>query len=345
MSDGGRTAAHPVDLFESLERQPYRFGFFQALRRLECLDPTKPRWGESKTVQDDAVRLGQEPSLAFAPAALSKYRKDGDGRAARLGVWFFGLFGPHGALPLHLTDYARRRLENQGDATLVRFLDIFHHRMLSLFYRAWSAAQPTTQFDRARLSEPNTDRFARYVASLLGLGMKSLRRRDAMPDLAKLHYAGWLACQTRSAEGLRAILSDFLRLPIRIEQFVGHWLELPNDCRCRLAQSRASCELGNNLTLGARVWECQSTFRIAVGPLAFGDFQELLPGRDWLRRLVAVVRNYVGDALRWELNLVLRKEEVPPLVLGRQCQLGWTTWLTGTQRETDAHEVMIQPCP
>ena len=122
----------------------------------------------------------------------------------RLAVNFFGLFGPNGPLPLHLTEYARNRLRAESDPTLVRFIDLFHHRMLTLFYRVWAAAQPTVSFDR-----PETDRFALYVGSLFGLGMPSLRNRDAFPDLARLHYAGQLACQTRHPDGLNAMISDY----------------------------------------------------------------------------------------------------------------------------------------
>ena len=173
------------------------------------------------------MRLAQEPSVVFAPATLAALEPEQDGpaqdhRAARLLVHFFGLFGPDGALPLHLTEYARDRRRNHRDPTFQRFADIFHHRALSLFYRAWANARPTVSLDR-----PEQDRFALYVGALIGLGMDSLRDRDAMPDLAKLHFAGHLAGQTRHAEGLGSILSSFFRTPVRIEGFIGAWLGLP----------------------------------------------------------------------------------------------------------------------
>ena len=124
-------------------------------------------------------------------------------------VHFFGLFGPDGPLPLHLTEYARDRSRNHRDPSLQRFADIFHHRALSLFYRAWANSRPTISFDR-----PEDDRFALYTGALIGLGMESLRNRDAMPDLTKLHFAGHLSCQTRHAEGLASILSEFFKMPV-----------------------------------------------------------------------------------------------------------------------------------
>lgn len=294
--------------------------------------------GQSQKLADDPIRLAQQPSLAFAPSTLASFEPGQDGRPPRLEVLFLGLFGPNGPLPLRLTEYARDRQRNAGDPTFERFLDVFHHRMLSLFYRAWASAQPTVSFDR-----PASDRFGVYVASLLGLGMPSLRHRDAMPDLAKLHYAGQLVGQTRHAEGLRAILAGFFKLPVAIAEFIGEWLALPEPSRCRLGESRETGTLGVTAFVGGRVWGCQDKFRILFGPLSLADYRRLLPGGDSLPRLVAVVRNYIGEPLNWDVQLVLRKEDIPPCKLGERGQLGWTTWLASATFDEDADDLVLSP--
>ena len=154
MAGKKRTTSSAVEMVRALEDEPHRYGFFQALRVLECAHPDRPRVGESTRPTEDAIRLAQEPSLAFAPATLASFQAGQKGFPPRLSVLFFGLFGPNGPLPLHLTEYARDRLRNEHDPTFSRFADIFHHRMLSLFYRAWAVAQPTVNFDR-----PQSDRF------------------------------------------------------------------------------------------------------------------------------------------------------------------------------------------
>ena len=133
----------------------------QALRRLETLFVDAPRLGRSLRPAEDPVRLTQEPSLAFAAATLAGFQLPKNGIPPRLSIAFGGLLGPQGPLPLHFTEYARDRIINSRDTTLTRFLDIFHHRMLSLVYRAWADAQPTVQFDR-----PNSDRFRAALATL-----------------------------------------------------------------------------------------------------------------------------------------------------------------------------------
>jgi type VI secretion system protein ImpH len=339
MAGENRAAADAVALSQALAREPHQFDFFQVLRRLECSYRDRPRLGRSRRPADDPIRLAQPASMAFAPSTLAACESGKEGRPPRLEVNFFGLLGPNGPLPLHLTEYARDRLRNAHDPTFVRFLDLFHHRLLSLFYRAWAEAQPTVQFDR-----PDEDRFSVYVGSLFGLGMASLRHRDAMPDLAKLHYAGRLACQTRHAEGLEAILADFFKLPVTIEQFVPHWMELPVDCRWQLGTLPETGRLGVNTVVGERVWDCQHKFRIRFGPLSLEDYQRLLPGGLSLERLAALVRNCLGDEMSWDLHLILQQADVPPLKLGGEIgRLGWTTWLLGQPLARDADDLYLHP--
>jgi type VI secretion system protein ImpH len=336
MATDHRPASDLVELIAALQREPFRFDFFQTLRRLEAAHASKPRIGESVKAAADPVRLGQEPDTRFAPATIARLLAARGGQAPRLLVYFLGLLGANGPLPLHLTEYARDRLRNADDPTFARFLDVFNHRMLELFYRAWAQAQPTASFDR-----PQSDRFGVYVAALFGLGMPAFLERDAMTDLAKRHFAGHLSCQARHADGLRAILGDVLQMPVAIQELVGHWLDLPADCRWRLGESMGTGSMGLNATVGARVWDRQCKFRIRVGPVALIDYERLLPGGRSLRGLVAMVRNYVGDQFAWDLNLVLAEPEVPPLRLGAKGYLGWTTWLTSRRLGRDGDDLLL----
>jgi type VI secretion system protein ImpH len=338
MAGEDRDQAAAVALFEQLHQAPYKFDFYQALRRFECAFADKPRLGHSQRPVDDPIRLGQEPSLGFAPASLAGFTPGQKGLPGRLNVYLFGLLGPNGPLPLHLTEHARDRLRNHHDPTFARFLDIFHHRLLTLFYRSWASAQPTVNYDR-----PKSDRFALYVGSTFGLGMPSLRHRDSLPDLAKLHYAGRFACPTRNREGLRGIVGGFFGLPVEIEEFVGQWLELREVDFCRLGALAGISSLGRSITVGSRTWECQQKFRIVLGPLSLGQYESLLPGRENQGKLIALVRNYIGRELDWDVRLILRKREVPPLQLGGKGALGRTTWLLSHPRDRDADDLSFSP--
>jgi type VI secretion system protein ImpH len=319
-----------------LRTEAHRFSFYAVMRLLEALHPERPRFGQSLRPAQDVIRLQQEPSVVHAPAAMAGFETDDDGTPDRLKVYFFGLFGPDGPLPLHLTEFARDRRRNHGDRTFQAFADLFHHRLLSLFYRAWADSRPTVSFDR-----PDQDRFAHYVRALIGLATPGLHNRDAMPDLTKLHFAGLLAAQPRNAEGLGQILSAFFDVPVRVESLLGAWLSLPDSDYSRLSDSRANAELGKTTLLGKRVWSRQHKFRIVFGPLSLADYRRLLPGGLSLHRLIPIVRNYAGDALIWDVALILRAEEVPKIQLGRQGQIGWTTWLAPRRASADAADLFL----
>jgi len=338
MASTHRPTSDAVTFEQALTTQPFKFGFYQTLRRLECIYHDKPRLGTSLRPIDDAVRLAQEPSLAFAPSTLASFKCGQNGDVSQLAVYFFGLFGPNGPLPLHLTEYARDRLRNSDDTTLTEFVNMFHHRMLSLFYRSWANAQPTVNFDR-----PSHDRFRTYVGALFGLGMPSLRDRDEIPDLTKLHFAGRLSSHTRNAEGLVAMIQRFFNFPAAIEQFVGEWLKLPGNSLCRLGVSPLTASLGINIAIGERVWQCQQKFRIVIGPLEYSDYQRMLPGRESGKRLRAMVRNYIGDSMDWDVKLVLKKEKLPPMRLGMDDLLGWNTWLGKPPGIDNVDDLILEP--
>jgi type VI secretion system protein ImpH len=332
----GATVGRETDVvafFAALAEAPYRYDFYQTLRRLECLHDSRPRWGRALRPVDEPVRLGQDPDLSFAPAPLASFDAGQDGRPPRLQVRLFGLLGPNGPMPLHITEYARERLRHAGDPTLSRFLDLFHHRFLTLFYRAWAQAQPHVNRDR-----PKDDRFAVYVGAFLGVSTTAFRERDTLPDLAKFFHVGALIRHSRNPEGLVAILQQFFRVPVQIQEFVGHWMSLGGSERTYLRRDGAM--LGSGAVLGARVWDRQNKFRIRLGPLTLAQYESFLPGGPMLQKLVDWVRLYCSLELDWDVRLVLDRRQVPTLRLGGG-RLGWTTWLGERPGNADAGELCL----
>jgi type VI secretion system protein ImpH len=318
MAGDGRNPARALALMAALEAEPQRFELFQALRRIECAFRERPRLGEAIRPADEPVRLSQEPAVAFAERPIAGLIPGGEG-PPRLVNRAFGVFGPNGPLPLHLTEYARDRLRNSGDRTLARFLDVFHHRMLTLFYRAWADAEPSVSRDR-----PAADRFAVYVGSLFGMGLPSTRDRDLVSDATKLYYAGLLARQTRNADGLAAMVGDHFGVTARVEEFMGEWVEMPVGSRSRLG--KANCTLGVDALVGTKAFIRAGKFRVTLGPLSREEFDAFLPGAARLPRLASLVHAYAGDELAWDLKLKLAHPEWRPMTLGRS-RLGWDSWI------------------
>jgi len=324
--------------------EPWRYDFFHALRWIDAYHVDKPRLGTARRPLDEPVRLGQVPDLSFAPSALHSVAPATTHAKARIDVRFFGLFGPNGPLPFHLTEYARHRLLHQGDASFARFADMFHHRLLLLFYRAWAQAQPTVGLDR-----PDHDRFSAFVGSLIGVGIPELLQRDAVPDHAKFHFSGLFSRQVRNADGLATILSGFLKRRVRIEQFAGCWLSLEVTERTRIGglpskRLRPSSTLGGGSVLGGMVWDRQHNFRVHIGPLELQVFESLLPGGRALPAVDALIKQYIGLEFGWDLRLSLKPDQVRGCQPGRFGRLGWTTWL-GMKSRLQVAELTLVPRP
>ncbi|WP_418316661.1 type VI secretion system baseplate subunit TssG [Piscinibacter sakaiensis] len=332
-----RPARDHLSLFRAIAEEPTAYGFFHATRLIECHFSDLPRIGTSRRLRDDPVRFSQEATLAFALSTVASL-KFSDESPPRLSVCFTGLTGPNGPLPLHLTEFARDRLRNHGDRTILRFIDTFHHRIFGMFYRAWADAQPTVSLDR-----PDQDPFGDRLACLAGYGGPTMQERDAAPDFAKRAHTGLLANSVRNADGLARIIGNFFRVAARVEQWQPHWMVLPADSLTRLGGPAA--QLGVTSVAGGKVWDCQSRFRIVLGPLGLEQFKRFLPGQDSLQRLKAWVRNYSGDELSCELQLLLRRPEVPAVVLGKAGQLGWTSWVgerPAAAHADDADELVLR---
>ncbi len=338
MASPAGNKADAVALENALRDHPEAFDFFEAARRLECAYPEWPRLGYSAKASDDFVRLCQSPSLAFAPRMIDRYQPGGAGKPARLHGLFFGLFGPNAALPLHLTEYAMDRELNSKDSTFIAFANIFHHRMMSLLYRSWADSQPTVQLDR-----PAEDKFRLYMGALVGLATPNLSDRDAMPDQFKRFFAGRLLQQTRNAEGLKGLLERFFRIPVGIVEFVAEWMRLPASSHLRLGSSGEVASLGVTAVAGEYVWGSQQRFRLRLGPLNRAEFNNFLPGGEALRQLVAAVKTYVGEEKAWDVQLVLKRADIPMTRLGKSGRMGLNSWMGAPQHDDDAADVVLRP--
>ena len=318
-----------------LSADPQRHHFFHALRVLEAAYRDAPRIGRSRRPREEPLRFGQEAELSFPPSTIAAFRPPAEGRPGRLTNRFFGLFGPQGPLPLHMTEYARARLRHHRDPTFVAFADTFTHRLVTLLYRAWLGGHPAPSFDRG-----DDDSFERKVAAIAGYRGDAFRRRDAMTDVAKRHFSGLLAQGPKNAEGLVSILSAFFGARVRLRPFVGTWLDLEPGDRWQLGSVAG---LGRTTSVGSRVWTRSAKFRLHIGPLSLAEYERLLPGGPSLARLTAIVRNYAGDTLVWDINLVLKREEVPRAVLGKTTRLGQTSWIGTPDTTKDADDLYLEP--
>jgi type VI secretion system protein ImpH len=335
-----RRKAARVTPLEELEEAPWAFDFHMALRQLDRSYPDRPSTGTARSPAEEPIRLGQDPSLAFAPAAIQAFEAPRNGGAGRMRVAFLGLFGTQGPLPLHYTEQARDSSRGAGDRTLAAFVDLFHHRLLAFFHRAWALSRPVVGQDRR-----DTNPFFRYMGSLCGLGFSSMQARDPLELRAKVQFVSRLSGNTRNAEGLVAILQEYFGVRVCIEEFIGEWLDIPTEYRWRLGHGRELSALGETTVAGARSFQRAQKFRVTLGPLGPRDFQSFLPGSQRLQALAALVRMYVGDELAWDVRLRHESEQRQPLRLGSSSRIGYNSWLGAVYRPGVGVEDLLVPAP
>jgi type VI secretion system protein ImpH len=318
--------------------EPWRYDFFAVLRRLEAVAATTPRWGLALLPSSEPIRVGQEPSMAFAPASFSRFEPASSHAPPRLRQQFFGYIGPNGPLPTHLSEFIQGRALNHGDQTWLAFLDSFTHRFSMHLYRAWAQARPAVALDR-----PGEDRFRNYVGALVGIGTQARQGQDALHDDARLHFSGRLIRHVRNSEGVQAVLCAYFGVPVRLEPWVGRWMSLPSGDVTRMGRGDVSRALGLGAVVGSRVWDRQHQVRLHLGPLTLAQYHLFLPKGSAVPALQAWLRQLLGDELDWDAELILMKEEVPVTRLGsgQGSRLGWTSWLGRQKRRHDAADVRV----
>lgn len=302
---------------ERLWKEPWHFDFFSLLRRIERSSPGKPRIGDSQTPQEDVVLLGQDPYMDFPASMLGRAVRDARGRT-RLSVKFLGMLGPQGALPYATTEEAYGWLL-AGNDSFPRFLSVLENRFLQLFFRSWADVRPQAQFDRS------DDRFADYVGSAIGIGSAPYRRRDGVPDRAKLGFAGLIGAQVRSAARLQAYLAGLFGIAVEVEQFVGSWLAFDPADRSRLGQANA--RLGQDLLLGSAVFTIEDKILIRLQAGDMDQFRDFLPKGRLHDAFNDAVFFMLGNDVAWDLEISVPARKIVPMRLSRSGQLGWTSWV------------------
>ncbi|MGD2152999.1 MAG: type VI secretion system baseplate subunit TssG [Gemmatimonadales bacterium] len=333
----------PVNLAEllaELAEQPRSFSFFQAVRLLGRLFHERAQVGGFGDPDGEVARFTVAPSIAF-PASEIQDMQLRPGEPAQMTVNFMGLTGPLGVLPHCYTLQVADRVAAR-DRALKDFLDIFHHRIISLFYRAWERSRFTVTYERVK-----KDRITEHLLDLIGLGLSSYQNRMAVADEVLLFYSGLLAPERRSAIGLEQLLEDYFQVPVEVEQFVGGWYPLSTETQTSVGdETIGSTQLGLGAVVGDEIWDQQARVRIKIGPLTREQYDRFLPTGSAYQPLRDLTRFYCEDRFDFEVQLVMAGDEVPGFIIGADEEaalpLGWSTWIRTVPFERDADEAVLR---
>jgi type VI secretion system protein ImpH len=316
-----------VTFLRNLESEPWRFDYFTVLRHLERTLTDRPRIGDSGARRDEFVQLGQDPFMDFPASNIARVVNDDD-KPLKVFVKYLGLLGPQGALPLATTEEAYHYVLSQDDA-FPRFLDLFNHRFIQLFFRAWADSRPIVQHDR-----PDADRFVAYIGSAIGVGSKPYYGLDSVPDAAKLQFAGILSAQAKCASRLAGSICGLFSVRAEVEEFVGSRLTIEAD-EWTILGDRHNV-LGEGALLGRTVFSVQDKIRVRIFTKSLAQYIRFLPTGDLCEPLADLVFFYNGEQLDWDVELAIPSGAALPIRLGQFGQLGWTTWMSPNWTSRDA---------
>jgi type VI secretion system protein ImpH len=360
MATPGRRSNPPLEWL--LLNEAGRFEFFQAVRLLERLYPQRRPVGREATRSPEIVRFRAHASLTFPASDIHAMVYDDVDAMVEMLVNFMGLMGPNGALPRHYTELIVARAR-QRDHALRSFLDVFNHRFISLFYRAWEKYRFPIAFERTTRAQQTDgtksqagafgaaqtadlgglDRFSPHLLDLTGMGTPGLLRSIGVDLRALLFHSGLLARRVRSACALKGLLRGYFGVGVDVIELTGQWLAIPEASITRLG--RANSALGRSAVLGSRFWDPQTKFTVSLGPVGYTKFRSFLPSGDAFRPLTQLTRYFAGEELDFDLQVVVQAAEVPECRLGAKAddasQLGWSTWLKTRPFRRDADDAVF----
>ena len=332
-----------------LAKQRSNQGFFQAVRLI--LSATSTTLGRNLRPGEEAIRFRAEASEAFPACEIADIfldddldddLDDGKKSVPILDASFFGLYGPSGVLPQHYTQLVIDRIRKK-DTGLRDFLDIFNHRLISLFYRAWEKNHFPIAYETANQANV-TDLVTECLRNLVGFGNSGVRNRMQVSDNAWLHYSGLKALSGPRPDAVEGMISDHFKVPSSVSSFQGEWLRIPLEEQTSLGLTQLgdtkNNALGVDTIAGQRTWGVEHRFRVEVGPLRLDQFNRFVPNGASLVPLAQMIRTVVGPQFDFDVQVTLHKLDVVGTKLGAESssRLGWNSWLGDWRSDSHARD-------
>lgn len=344
------TAGPRNPLLRRLLTRGFEFDFFQAVWLLERYGERGESVGGRGPVARERFRFRPDLSMAFPSTDVRRLEPHvdsvGDFSHYLTEVSFMGLYGVSTPLPLHYAVDVLRASEQSAappsdssalaeaqapavtggsHSTALRdFLDVFHHRLISLFYRSWVKYR----YDRS-FGLFGRDKITDYLLWLIGCEPTTDPAAVGVWPIHLLRYAGVLTQRPRSASMLEGVLLDYWDgLPVSVEACVGRWVAVPSKDRNSIGMTGAT--LGDDLTVGAQVYDLSGAFNVTLGPMDWSTYLTFLPGEARHGQTCALVERVCADPLAFTIELKLEADQIPELQLtslGEGSRLGLTSWV------------------
>lgn len=317
-----------TSVIDRLLAQPYRFQFGQAIR---IIDAWLGKDLIGMDVLDHVIRFRSRTSMAFPASEIEsidpRHGSSANGQplpavrhVSSIGITqaFIAMLGSTGVLPGHYTDIVTAADRRSGHTGHSAFFDLISHRPTVLFYQAWSLSRWSYRQGSTALP---------HLPIALAIAGRSAPPGSPIPPALPAMHAATMRRHTVTAQMLASILTEYFGVPIAVEQFLRKWSRLPAGHEARLGSPHLRADM--LLTIGERIFEPGRWVRLKVGPLTKAEFDRFLPDGECAKALPAMLALFPLEGLRFEVQLLLRAQDIVPIRLGGP-QSGWPRLGYGT---------------
>lgn len=292
-----------------------RMNFFRFCELIELAAPDKPPLGTTDSPSTEPVRFRSRARIGFPSREIDavEYEPDDPSAPPAVRTTFLGLYGVDARMPSYFVDEIAQNRD--GAEPMSGFLDLFHHRVVTQYYRVWRKYRYPAGFRRG-----GTDEISRYLLSFAGLGIGAPEIALAVGPRKLLSMLGLAGQKTRTAEGLRGVLQHAVPdARISVEEFYPVWVR---------ADGYTPGALGEGCLLGRGFYDRANAVRVVITPQTHESVLGLMPGRTNHRELMALLRFYLGYEAKAHLEMHVSVELMPAQQLNSdQVRLGYTTQL------------------
>jgi type VI secretion system protein ImpH len=295
---------------QRLLEQACAFSFFKAVHLLESFAGGRAP-GRTLSPINDPVRFRVLPGFSFPASDIATIRNGDRAPIPEMTVNFMGLIGPKGVLPNWYNEHALQ-LNNKKAHAFNEFLDMFHHRLISLFYLAWKKYRLAENFQ-----PDGTDPISRSLADLAGIDPAGQERDPQYYHNARqrlIYFSGMVCRAVPTASAIEAVIANAVGAPVRVEQFVMRMIAVHEENRSCLGRNNGT--LGKDAICGSRIRDINNYFIVKLGPLTWEKYLAFQPRSRNLDLVQLLIARIAGMEYEFEVQLILKGPEIPGLCLG-----------------------------
>ncbi len=295
----------PGSLKEQLVKDPWDFNFYWATLVMES--HVKDGFPEVEDPFARHIKFVPDNSLAFPASDILKiYRMES---GYRMVLSFMGLYGVSSPLPSYFIDGITFNKEHARP--LKGLLEIFSHRIYTLYYKAWKKNQ--SMFAALLGNEDKITSGFKLLSSQSIASVKSTSKKNCLEAVAGGRLFG---AAVRSAENLAHLLEQVFQLPkVEVQQWRGQWIQNPAP-----SVLDGTVALGKGCFLGKYCFDVLGFFKVKIGPMEFSLFQKFfqkgVDGTTLGEKTKEFIKSFLRDPLDFDVELELQIPE------GEKCELG-----------------------